>query len=284
MSLYISINALSDNFKLAKILEIYHQNQINKIELSSWPHYELKILNALKIYPASYLVHNYFPAPKKPFVFNLASSNPKIVQKSLKLAKKAIKLCKLIHSPFYSFHGGLLFDSEGQLEAKTKTFKINSKIYDKKQARQTFLSNLEKLLLFAQKMKVRLLIENNVCTPLLKNKLLFVDEEDFLWLFSKIENKNVGILLDLGHLKVSAQTYGFKAEKFISKVKGKIQALHLHDNDGKNDLHWPLTYQSWSWQLLKSLKLKCHNLSLILEARLQNIQEILQQKKLVENL
>jgi len=47
--------------------------------------------------------------------------------------------------------------------------------------------------------------------------------------------ENIGILLDVGHLKVSSQTLGFDKYEAIRRWKGKINGLHLSDNDGKKD-------------------------------------------------
>lgn len=286
MKVYISTNALSGNYHLSKILSFYHRQKINQIELSSSNHLEKNPLKIIKSYQqkyqTTYLVHNYFPPPVTPFVFNLASSNPKVIEKSLTLAKNALQLCAKIGSPFYSFHGGLLFDGTGELETQTNTFKINSSILHPGEARENFLSKLKQLLSFAEKIKVKLLIENNVCPPSLKDKMLFVDENDFLWLFSKIKSRNIGILLDLGHLKVSAATYHLSPERIIQKLAKKIIALHLHDNNGKADLHLPIKKHSRVIKTIKAFNQK--KITLILEARLKSIQKILQQKKLLENL
>ena len=55
-------------------------------------------------------MHNYFPPPKNPFVLNLASSNNKILNLSLKHICKAIKLTSRIGAKYYSFHAGFLVD------------------------------------------------------------------------------------------------------------------------------------------------------------------------------
>jgi len=284
MQIYVSTNCLF-NYRLEKTLLQYSQAKINKIELSSCPDIA-KPDNICKLvlqYPFNYLVHNYFPPPLKPFVFNLASKNPEIAQRSLELAKKAVQLCKKIGSPFYSFHSGFLYDAEVSLEEKTKTFKpINKTLYRKETALKNFFKNLIILQKIAKQNKVWLLIENNVCPPVLKNKLLFFDEKDFLWIFSHKEIDQVGILLDTGHLKVSAKTYGFSMSTVIQKLKDKIVALHLHDNNALADLHGKIKAGSWIENIIKQLKNP--NLILILEARLKNINEVLQQKKYLESL
>ena len=47
---------------------------------------------------------------------------------------------------------------------------------------------------------------------------------------------NVGMLLDVAHLKVSAKTLGFNRSKMFSMCKNKIFGYHISENDGKRDL------------------------------------------------
>lgn len=284
MRVYVSTNCLF-NFDLQKTLSLYAQSGINKIELSSYPDIaqEDDIYKTISRYPADYLVHNYFPPPLKPFVFNLASENPEISQKSLTLAKKAIKLCNKINSLFYSFHGGFLYDPSEKLEKNSKTFIAKSEIvYSKEKALKIFLKNLLILKKTADKNNIGLLIENNVCPPILKNKLLFVDHQDFLWLFSQKGMENIAVLLDTGHLRVSAKTYGFSVFQFIDKLKNKIKAIHLHDNNGKADLHQKIKAGSWVENVIKKMEDK--EPTLILETHLKNLKQILSQKNYLENL
>ena len=54
---------------------------MNNIELSSNHSYENNYLKLLKGLNFSYLIHNYFPIPKKSFVVNIASKNKSIRNK-----------------------------------------------------------------------------------------------------------------------------------------------------------------------------------------------------------
>ena len=42
----------------------------------------------------NFLIHNYFPPPKKNFILNLGSTNENIRLQSVNLCKGAINLCK----------------------------------------------------------------------------------------------------------------------------------------------------------------------------------------------
>lgn len=283
MKVFISSNCLFD-YSLEKTLSLYKDSGIDQIELSSYSKKTSseninEIINHHKV---KYLVHNYFPPPPQPFIFNLASTNLKINQQSFQLAQNAILLAAKIKAPIYSFHAGFLQDAKVKMDKETNTFKFDNKnLADKKTALHIFLKNMCQLQKIAKKNKVILLIENNVCPPNLKDKLLFVDHQDFLWLFSQKGIEDVGVLLDTGHLKVSAQTYGFSPQKVIDKLKNKIKALHLHDNNGLADSHQGIKTNSWIVKLIKNLQK--YQPILILEARLKNIDEVLQQKKYLES-
>ena len=58
---------------------------------------------------------------------------------------------------------------------------------------------------------------------------------------------NVGILIDVAHLKVSAETLKFDKIDYLSKMKPFIHAYHLSDNDGTSDSNQPFTPNSWFW-------------------------------------
>ena len=62
---------------------------------------------------------------------------------------------------------------------------------------------------------------------------------------------NVNLLLDVGHLKVSANTLGFNKDKAHEQVKKWIKAYHLSENDGKEDTNSLINNKSW---FLKKLK------------------------------
>lgn len=58
------------------------------------------------------------------------------------------------------------------------------------------------------------------------------DFEEMLDLFP-----DFGVLLDLGHLKIASRRLGFKMNDFIDVVKENVFGVHVHENDGKDDLH-----------------------------------------------
>jgi sugar phosphate isomerase/epimerase len=61
-----------------------------------------------------------------------------------------------------------------------------------------------------------------------------------------------GILLDTGHLNVSATTLGFDRAEFVERLGPRIRAFHLHDNDGSADLHRPVEPDSWALEAVRA--------------------------------
>lgn len=256
--------------KTSQIIKVLNKSKIYKIELSSGKYeknLEKKLINNKK---SSFLVHNYFPVPKKGFVFNLSSEDRIIQKKSLNLAKKSIKLSSKLGTKYYSFHGGFLVDPKIDQLGKVFSF---SKIYSRKNAIRIFVKNVKILIKYAEKFNIKLLIENNVITKknlnIFKcNPFLFVQSNEIIEILKKLNNK-VMLLVDLGHLKVSAKTLRFDKSKFLNKCDKYIGAYHISDNNSIEDQNKFITQKSWFWKNIKknakfySLEIKTKSLKAI---------------------
>ena len=106
--IYTSTSCLKKPKDLIKVLNEYQNAGLENVELGSVHQYFP--LNELKKYNFNFLIHNYFPPPKIPFNFNLASQKKSIKNKSISMAKKAIELCRKLDSPLYTFHAGFTVD------------------------------------------------------------------------------------------------------------------------------------------------------------------------------
>lgn len=254
--------------KTSQKVKILNNSKIYKIELSSGkyePSLEKKLINNKK---STFLVHNYFPVPKKGFVFNLASKNMIIQKQSLNLAKKSIRLSQKLGGKYYSFHGGFLVDPK--INQLGKAFNY-SKICPRKTAIKIFIKNVKILLKYADKFNIKLLIENNVLTKknlnIFKcNPFLFVQSNEIIGILKKL-NYKVRLLVDVGHLKVSAKTLKFDKNKFLKKCDKHIGAYHISDNNSLEDQNNLITQKSWFWKNIKknaefySLELKTKSLN-----------------------
>src|SRR5581483_4224646 len=108
----------------------------------------------------------------------------------------------------------------------------------------------------AEALGVELLIENSVFTEALRGKLLLPKPEDFLALFRRLGQRRLGLLVDTGHLNVTARTVGFDRLAFVDAVEPYVRAFHVHDNDGFADSHLPVGEGSWVLDVLARLELR----------------------------
>ncbi len=162
----------------------------------------------------------------------------------------SIKHCKKLNSDFYSFHAGYLCDPKVNYLGK-KFF--TSKIFNRKKAINIFLKRINRISKFAQKLNINILVENNVLNSRYKpseNPLLMADEKEILDVIKKFP-KNVKLLLDVAHLKVSSQTFKFDVKKALIRLNPYVGGYHLSDNDGKTDSNDFFSEKSWFWKYLR---------------------------------
>lgn len=229
------------------------EHGIKGIELSGGAYEEINLIKYQKLLKLACLqVHNYFPPPEEPFVFNLASLNNFIAEKSMDHAKNAIKLSAALDRPIYSFHAGFLIDPKvSQLGKAIDAPEIN----DRKICLDLFLQRVADLAEYSSSMNVQLLIENNVISD---NNIKRFGEDPLLMTSPKearfiMENtpSNVNMLVDVAHLKVSANSLDFDRREMFSACDDWIKAYHFSDNDGKTDSNKSIASDSWFWPYVK---------------------------------
>ena len=232
--------------------QVLLDNKINNIELSGGMYESDHLNKLLKLKDkCNFLVHNYFPPPKKPFVFNLGSLNEIIAKKSLSHAKEAIDYALALGSPTYTFHAGFLIDPDvAELGKKIRP----KKLYAKKEAMKTFIDNVNILSDYANEKNIDLLVENNVLSKnnsiiFSSNPLLMTDIEDSIEIMSSTPS-NVNLLIDLAHLKVSSQSLSFDKREFLNKANKWIRGYHLSDNNGFSDSNSAIEEKSWFWEYI----------------------------------
>ena len=62
---------------------------------------------------------------------------------------------------------------------------------------------------------------------------------------------NVGLLLDLAHFQVSANTLKFNKYENVKRLNKYIKGYHISDNDGRSDSNLAVTRDSWFWSIIK---------------------------------
>jgi len=62
------------------------------------------------------------------------------------------------------------------------------------------------------------------------------DSAQALAFLDEAGHSNLGLLLDVGHCQIS----GEESAEVVRRAGSRLTYVHLDDNDGQNDLHWPL--------------------------------------------
>ena len=89
-NIFVSTTFAEDDSKISDVLARCKKENISNIELGSNHIYEKDLKKIIQKYNFRFLVHNYFPIPKKSFVVNIASLNKKIRTISIQHIKKSV--------------------------------------------------------------------------------------------------------------------------------------------------------------------------------------------------
>ncbi len=258
----------------------------NFIEISAPHDYqsveELKVvLSKYKNKGINFSLHNYFPAPKKSFVLNMAASDSYTYNMTKELVKNAFLLADYAGSPIYGIHAGYL--------AKAKAGSDGHFIFsDEAESYKVALENTIKFvdhILEYKPNNVVFAIENLFPSPKKRHSLNCTYEEIKELMNSLPEE--VGILLDLGHLNISSNILGFNRNNAIDKLLAnffnRIKEIHISENNGIKDEHLAVNENSWQLEVLKSIASQDKQKQIIycIEARRASEKEILNSVNLV---
>jgi len=244
--IYLSTGGFSSNTFL-QTTQLFKKNIVKAFELSAGKYTSTLESDLQRVKERfEFSLHNYFPVPKEPFVFNLASFDIGIIQKSLAHAKNAIKLTEQFGGEFYSFHAGYLLDPQ----VSELGHKIGKKVLNNRdEGLAQFVKNVNQLAVYAKECGVTLLIENNVISKnnfdtFACNPLLMTEVDETRLIFNAVE-KNVKLLVDVAHLKVSANTLGFDPVYYLNEFSSITAAYHISDNNGLEDSNEVFSRDSW---------------------------------------
>ena len=250
--IYISSSCVN-NARIRESVEELAANGFQNIELSGgtefYENFENDLLELKDRYKLNYRCHNYFPPPKKPFVFNLASLNNETFKASFNHLQKAIILSNKLGADKFAFHAGSFIDIKLN-EIGKKLSKDN--LFDKKKSIERFCKayiDIKK-----QSKNVSLFIENNVFSRTNadtydgENPFMMTNFNEYKTLKEKI---NFNLLLDVAHLKVSAKTLKLDWEDEFEKMMDASSYIHVSNNDGFHDLNNQLTKTSILASMLK---------------------------------
>lgn len=271
--IFVSTSCLSGQQRLVDRLRLFQSYGLDSVELGQNVTLDKNGLSQLLEMEGRFLVHNYFPPPSTPFVLNLASKDSNIRQQSLNLVRRALALTRRLNAPFYSVHAGFITDPIS-FEKTSFVFPMPASPSEKQFAINRFTAALKAALERAKQLDVHILIENNVCTCELLGKLLLQTADEFLVLFRALSSQYLGILLDTGHLNVTAHTFGFDHMDFVDQVAPYIRAFHISDNDGTKDSGQPVRANSWMLDVLHRPEFS--DLPIVIESKFETVADLRQ--------
>ncbi len=267
--IFVSTSCLGGSRDLQEILKCYDACGIENMELSGGLNYADDLESSLKRYShLNFIIHNYFPPARAPFIMNLAAQDDSIREKSIELCKTAIDLCAHLKPRLYSFHPG--FRVEKTLGS---SFEIDGRmLVSYEDAFCKFAKSVEEISEHAKSKGVNIALENLEH----KNDAYMMTRPEEFVRFLKIFPE-VGVLLDLGHLKIASRKLNFEPLNFLRVVRESIVEVHIHENNGAKDLHLePINGNSI--EMLGSIDCKV----IVLESRGLNMERILLNLRFLE--
>ncbi|MFU8832067.1 MAG: sugar phosphate isomerase/epimerase family protein [Wenzhouxiangella sp.] len=227
---------------------------ISSIELSGG-RYSATLLHDLQALAPEihFQVHNYFPPPPDPFVLNLGSLDPEVGERSVRHVEQALEWSRALGGDRYSFHAGFLLDP--RVDELGQRIPSRS-LFDREACIEVFVSRVSRLAELAAQVGITLMIENNVLSArnaqeFSANPLLMCDPEECLAIM-RLLPASVKQLIDVAHLKVSANSLQFDPARMFELCGDRIAGFHLSDNNGLEDSNQPFGEDAWFWPHLKS--------------------------------
>lgn len=272
--IYIS-SSLSSHHKIKDaILELIGLGFSN-IELSGGTSYyqgiNEDVLSLKQKHKLNLRIHNYFPPEPENFVLNIASCDKIIRNKTFEFIENIIHLSKILGNDLCTVHPGLnkslLMVKDGVLIEKEHCGKLKYRDNTKEDFYLAVKALSEKL----RTQQMRIGIENFF--PLSESFYSFLDKKEDIIGFLEFcrDIPNVGFLLDLAHLNVAANYFGFDklqaAETIFDNYPDKIFEIHLSENKGDVDSHYLSPLDSWQIKLLHKRKKTIKDIPIVFEWR-----------------
>jgi len=279
--IYISTNCLGGKSfvfvrNVFRVLKVYEGLGIKNIELGS-VHLGKVDVSKLKKYKqkngANFIIHGFFPPEKKGYILNLASQDQTTTKKTLKFMKNTIEVCNEIEADLYSFHPGYSsevdskFDALGEPNAYGRSF-------------ETAIQNIQILADHASYYNIKLAVENQ--NALQEATKLFCKTEEFKKLLRTVNNKNLGLLLDVGHLHFASKIIKFDKNEFIESLKHRVFEMHIQKPGKEWDDHLKLD-RATAQEALEPFRGLFNKIKLTLESVNLTQKDILDCKRILES-
>jgi sugar phosphate isomerase/epimerase len=279
---YVSTACLAGGNDVLQTLDVYAKAKLKNIELGATLSYRDGMEPHLfKRYGFDFIVHNYFPPPRERIIVNLASQDAAILQRSRRQSKDSIDFSHALGLDLFSVHAGFRIEPDENFR-----FELNGPVAPYDPAFDTFVASVKEINAYAQAKGIRIAIENHGMPErdLSHGRNLaymLCEAWEFERLWAAVPSANVGMLLDLGHLKVASRSLGFDKEDFMDRVKEKVFSIHVHDNNGRADEHKEVGEGSWCLDVLRRACFP--RAKVVTESRELSVKQIAEQVRLLEN-
>lgn len=128
-------------------------------------------------------------------------------------------------------------------------------LFLRRESQQVAKENLKRLGETAQKLGIDMAVEN-----IGLGSLALFNQEEFVRLFEEIPT--IKALVDVGHAHIN----GWDTPSLIRELGTRLCAVHLHDNDGNDDMHLPVGHGNIDWTpIWEALRAAHHPYRAILE-------------------
>lgn len=211
-------------------------------------------------------LHNAFPLPSRDFIMNLLDRDQANRDHSLRVAVQGLKLSRAIGASAFGVHPGFLgspasFPDRHGFRFIEEEFTSEHRT----EAMERLLDSLDQVMAAtgtSNSGSALFCIENPPLTRAKANHLMLGDPDELLFLAQQAESRGAALLLDLGHLRVTAATLGLDPVGMMESLAPFTGALHISQNDGSADQHLPPVPDSWFMGRLKCFRERCRQVTL----------------------
>ena len=166
---------------------------------------------------------------------DLSAQSPNIKKRSIDLLAKTLEYCRAIECPIMVVHP----NHSDSLSLGFEAMRRNS------------IEAIREVVGKAEELGVKVAIENMIDV---RGGRFGSKVSDLREIIKSVGSPYLGICLDTGHINLLTSS-NVSMEEEIVRAGEYLWTLHVHDNDGKEDRHWPPGEGSIDWsQVIMSLR------------------------------
>jgi len=251
---------INTHLAVEEFLTILVEQSLLYVELKcDWQACDPEVLDSRRIKEWQELLQSYplYPSLHACYIdINIASLSENIRKASVKRVTQCIQLASKLEASYVTIHPG--------------KFSRDYPPFLFPKAHERAVNSIRELLATCDEQNVLLALEN---TQNGLDRGLLTDPKTIKMCLERLESQMARVLVDLGH----AHTHGLDPLDFLYSLKPYVCAVHIHNNNGRTDLHQPLSEGSLNYPpVLKKLAaipvhcpilIEMHNLEDLLTSR-----------------